>query len=127
MIIYLNEALPNQGNYPTGGHRDNFGHTQNGYVAAPVGVNMNNVKHFKRIDQIRTNIFFIDGSDLKVFETLEQIDELLNPAPTIDVNSLIAAAKPAYTGAKRGRKPKNQQPENVEEKVDDEVQDENEL
>lgn len=110
MFINLHEAVP--ANQATAGtHRDNYGQVVAQYNAVPVTVNMATLKHAKRIDQYRTVLFFIDGSDLKVHETLEQIDNIMHPSDAeilakfgigVDSNDDAPAAP-----KKRGRKPKN--------------------
>ena len=75
MFINLSEAIPN--NNPHAGHRDNYGTIIQSYNRVPVLVNMDTVKHIKRIDNDRSVLFFIDNSDMKVIETPEQINALL--------------------------------------------------
>lgn len=111
MFINLSEAVP--ANQATAGiHRDNYGHIVAQYNRIHVLVNMDTVKHLKRIDEHRTVLFFIDGSDMKVIETPEQIDAILYPATTLAyIGSNDAQGESEATVAnapkKRGRKPKN--------------------
>lgn len=103
MYIYLSEAIPN--NQPlAGNHRDNYGNMIQTYNRITVLVNMDTVKHIKRIDDQRSVMFFIDGSDMKILETPEQISAILYDQQTsADTQE---DEKPAPK--KRGRKPKVQ-------------------